>query len=114
MIRAVDCVRLRVQDLESGLAFYRDGLGHEPIWRTDRAVGLRMPDCDAEIVLQTEDEWQETDLDELIALASDSLNGDRGTFNRAALLKLAHDHKRRLPKVSRSTQDRWARLVREG
>jgi predicted enzyme related to lactoylglutathione lyase len=61
-MRRVDCVRFYVPDLDQGLAFYRDQLGHEVIWRTERAVGLRMPDTDAEIVLQTEDQGQELDL----------------------------------------------------
>ncbi|MBN1887931.1 MAG: VOC family protein [Thermoflexales bacterium] len=62
LIRKVDCVRLYVPDLDAGLAFYRDQLGHELIWRTERAAGLRMPDTDAEIVLQTENQGQEIDL----------------------------------------------------
>jgi lactoylglutathione lyase len=62
LIRKVDCVRLYVPDLEEGLAFYRDQLGHELIWRTETAVGLRLPETDAELVLQTEDQRQEVDL----------------------------------------------------
>jgi predicted enzyme related to lactoylglutathione lyase len=62
LLRKVDCVRLYVSDLDAGLAFYRDQLGHELIWRTEHAVGLRMPDTDAELVLQVEDEGQEVDL----------------------------------------------------
>ncbi len=62
LARKIDCVRLYVSDLDSGLAFYRDQLGHELIWRTERAVGLRMPETDAEIVLQIEDKGQEIDL----------------------------------------------------
>ena len=58
LIQKVDCVRLYVSDLDGGLAFYRDRLGHEVIWRTEREVGLRMPDTDAEIVLQTEDKQE--------------------------------------------------------
>jgi predicted enzyme related to lactoylglutathione lyase len=54
LISAVDCVRLPVPNLEAGLAFYRDTLGHELLWRTETAVGLRLPQSDAEIVLQTE------------------------------------------------------------
>ena len=57
----VDCIRLYVPDLEEGLTFYRDQLGHELIWRTETAAGLRLPESDAEIVLQTEDERQEVD-----------------------------------------------------
>ena len=62
LIRKVDCVRLYVPDLEAGLSFYRDRLGHELIWRTDTAAGLRLPESDAELVLQTEDQRQEVDL----------------------------------------------------
>jgi len=62
LIRKVDCVRLYVPDLEAGLAFYRDRLGHELIWRTQTAVGLRLPESQAELVLQTEDQRQEVDL----------------------------------------------------
>ena len=62
LIRKVDCVRLYVPDLEAGLAFYRDQLGHQLIWRTKTAAGLRLPESDAELVLQTEDQRQEVDL----------------------------------------------------
>jgi catechol 2,3-dioxygenase-like lactoylglutathione lyase family enzyme len=54
LIRKVDCIQIQVPDLDVGLAFYRDQLGHQLIWRTERAVGLRLPDTDAEIVLQIE------------------------------------------------------------
>ena len=54
LIYKVDAIQIHVPDLDSGLAFYRDQLGHEVIWRTERAVGLRLPDTDTELVLQTE------------------------------------------------------------
>lgn len=62
LARKVDCVRLSVLDLDAGLAFYRDQLGHELIWRTAEAIGLRMPDTDAEIVLHTTPGAPEIDL----------------------------------------------------
>src|SRR5258708_39573141 len=62
LIRKVDCVRLYVTNLEAGLAFYRDKLGHQLIWRTERAAGLRLPESETEIVLQTERREQEIDL----------------------------------------------------
>ena len=62
LIRKVDCVRLYVPDLEAGLAFYRDRLGHELIWRTATSAGLRLPESDTELVLQTEEQRQEVDL----------------------------------------------------
>lgn len=61
LLRKVDCVRLYVPDLEAGLAFYRDRLGHALIWRTETAAGLRLPESEAELVIQTEDRRQEVD-----------------------------------------------------
>ena len=53
LLRNIDCVQLPVPDLDRGLAFYRDRLGHELIWRTGTAAGLRLPGGEAELVLQT-------------------------------------------------------------
>lgn len=62
LIKKVDCVRLYVADLESGLSFYRNQLGLVLIWRTEQAVGLRMPNDETEIVLHTEQQRPEIDL----------------------------------------------------
>ncbi len=62
LISRVDSIQVHVDDLDAGLAFYRDELGHELIWRTEHAAGLRLPDSRAEIVLQTERDEPETDL----------------------------------------------------
>ncbi|HOU14153.1 MAG TPA: VOC family protein [Anaerolineae bacterium] len=62
LIQKVDCVRLYVASLEAGLAFYRDQLGLELIWKTGDAVGLRMSDDETEIVLHTEPRSPEIDL----------------------------------------------------
>ncbi len=62
LIHKVDCVRLYVADLDAGLAFYRDELGHELIWRNEHQVGLRLPDDDTEIVLHAEPKAPEIDL----------------------------------------------------
>src|SRR5574339_356613 len=62
LLRKIDCVQLYVPDLEAGLAFYRDRLGHALIWRTESAAGLRLPESEAELVIQTEDQRQEVDL----------------------------------------------------
>jgi predicted enzyme related to lactoylglutathione lyase len=62
LIRKVDCVLLYVPDLETGLAFYRDRLGHELIWRTKTAAGLRLPESEAELVIQAEAPRREVDL----------------------------------------------------
>ena len=62
LIKKVDSVQLRVPDLDSGLAVYRDKLGHDLVWRSESAVGLRMPEGDTEIVLQIERDEPEVDL----------------------------------------------------
>jgi predicted enzyme related to lactoylglutathione lyase len=54
LIRQIDCIQIPVTDLDEALAFYRDKLGHALIWRTETAAGLRLPESEAEIVLQTE------------------------------------------------------------
>ncbi len=61
LLQKVDCIRLYVSDLESGLAFYRDRLGLALVWRTEQAVGLRLPDDETEIVLHTERQAPEID-----------------------------------------------------
>jgi lactoylglutathione lyase len=62
LVQKVDCLRLYVSELEAGLAFYRDQLGHELVWRMEKQVGLRMSDTDTEIVLHTEQGKPEIDL----------------------------------------------------
>lgn len=62
LIRKVDCVRLYVADLEAGLSFYCDQLGLELIWRTEKAIGLKMPNDVTEIVLHTQQKRPEIDL----------------------------------------------------
>jgi predicted enzyme related to lactoylglutathione lyase len=54
LFKDVDCLQIPVPDLEAGLAFYRDALGHQLIWRTDTAAGLHLADDAAELVVQTE------------------------------------------------------------
>jgi predicted enzyme related to lactoylglutathione lyase len=62
LFRTVDGVQLPVPDLDAGLAFYRNRLGHELVWRTATQVGLRLPESNTEIVLQTERPTPEIDL----------------------------------------------------
>ena len=62
LMQKVDCIRLYVSDLNSGLQFYRDQLGLKLIWKTDQAIGLRMPNDVTEIVLHTEEKMPEIDL----------------------------------------------------
>ena len=53
MFQKVDCIILRVPDIDEGLAFYSRSLGHKFLWRTPDAAGLAMADTDAELVLHT-------------------------------------------------------------
>ncbi len=55
LIDKVDCIRLRVEDLDAGLCFYRDRLGLSLIWRTEEGAGLRLPQDETEIVLHSEE-----------------------------------------------------------
>ena len=70
LFRKIDCLRIPVPELDAGLTFYRDMLGHEVIWRTATAAGLLMPESDAEIVIHTEGGGMEVDL--LVASAPES------------------------------------------
>ena len=59
LLQAVDAVTIPVADLDAGLRFYRDALGHRLVWRNDEigqaAVGL--PDGETEIVLTTREQY---------------------------------------------------------
>ncbi len=52
MLRKIDCVLLRVKDLEAAVAYYQDVFGLRLKWRNGSQVGLGMPEMDAEIVLE--------------------------------------------------------------
>jgi len=72
LFRKIDCLQIPVPNLDAGLTFYRDNLGHQVVWRSDTAVGLRMPDSDSEIVLQTERPILEPNL--LVAAVDDAVS----------------------------------------
>jgi predicted enzyme related to lactoylglutathione lyase len=59
VLRMIDAVTVPVPDLERGLAFYRDDLGHELLWRNDELgqAGLQLPDGATELVLSTRLEY---------------------------------------------------------
>jgi catechol 2,3-dioxygenase-like lactoylglutathione lyase family enzyme len=60
VLRAVDAVTIPVPDLDQGLAYYRDELGHAVIWRNDEVgqVALRLPGSSAELVLSTRQSYE--------------------------------------------------------
>jgi predicted enzyme related to lactoylglutathione lyase len=55
LLRMVDAVTVPVPDLDQGLRFYRDRLGHELLWRNDGIgqAALRLPESSTELVLST-------------------------------------------------------------
>jgi predicted enzyme related to lactoylglutathione lyase len=77
LFRKVDCLSLPVPDLDAALAFYSERLGHELIWRSSTAAGVKLPDSDAELVLHTDGRPMETDL------AVDSVPDALETFTAA-------------------------------
>jgi predicted enzyme related to lactoylglutathione lyase len=60
VFRRVDAVTVPVPDLDSGLRFYRDGLGHRLLWRNDAVgqAGLALPAGDSELVLATRQSYE--------------------------------------------------------
>lgn len=72
VLRSLDAVVLTVPDLDAGLQFYRDRLGHELLWRNDDLgqAALRCPESATEIVLSTrlppEPNWLVQSVDQAI------------------------------------------------
>ena len=62
LFQMVDAVQFYVPDIEAGVRYYGDILGHEIIRKTESAVGLRLSGSEAEIVIQNERDYQEIDL----------------------------------------------------
>ena len=55
LLQNVDAVTVPVPDLDNGLRFYRDHLGHALLWRNDAIgqAGLELPGSETELVLTT-------------------------------------------------------------
>jgi predicted enzyme related to lactoylglutathione lyase len=51
MLRKIDCVMIRVDDLEAATSYYCDVFGLRKLWQDEDSVGLGFPETDAEIVL---------------------------------------------------------------
>jgi predicted enzyme related to lactoylglutathione lyase len=73
LFQKVDAVTIPVPDLDAGLRFYRDCLGHQLRWRNEdiSQAGLALPGSDTEIVLTTrpgyEPNWLVTSADHAAA-----------------------------------------------
>lgn len=54
MLRKIDCVMIRVEDVNASAAYYAKVFGLRPKWSEDGTLGLVFPESDAEIVLHRE------------------------------------------------------------
>jgi lactoylglutathione lyase len=54
MLRKIDCVMIRVEDVEAATAYYAKVFGLRPLWTGEGAVGLVFAESDAEVVLHRE------------------------------------------------------------
>ena len=68
-LRKIDCIMLKVDDLDAAREFYIRVFGMHPTWRDATSVGLRFPESDAEIVLHRIGDIPMR-VDETIALAA--------------------------------------------
>jgi lactoylglutathione lyase len=51
MLRKIDCVMVKVDDLEAAAYYYVEVFGLQRLWADGFSVGMGMPETDAEIVL---------------------------------------------------------------
>jgi len=54
MLKKIDCVMIRVEDIQAAVAYYTDVFGLRPVWWDETSTGLAFPETDAEIVLHRE------------------------------------------------------------
>jgi predicted enzyme related to lactoylglutathione lyase len=55
MLKKIDCVMVRVDDLDAAADFYTRVFGLMPVWRDESSIGLALPQSEAEVVLHTID-----------------------------------------------------------
>ena len=51
MLRKIDCVMIRVDDIQAAADYYANVFGLLPQWSAEDSIGLRFPESDAEIVV---------------------------------------------------------------
>jgi predicted enzyme related to lactoylglutathione lyase len=51
MLKKIDCVMIRVDDVAAGEKFYSEVFGLKAVWREAGSVGMALPETNAEIVL---------------------------------------------------------------
>ena len=54
MLRKIDCIMMRVDDVEAAAAYYAKVFGLRPQWSGDDSIGLKFSETDAEIVLHND------------------------------------------------------------
>jgi lactoylglutathione lyase len=54
MLRKIDCIMIRVNDIEAAAQYYTTVFGLHPRWSGDDSIGLIFPETDAEIVLHND------------------------------------------------------------
>ena len=54
MLRKIDCIMIRVDDIQAAATYYADVFGLHPQWSGDDAIELVFPESDAEIVLHND------------------------------------------------------------
>lgn len=81
LLRLVDAVTIPVPDLDEGLRFYGDELGHRLLWRNDAIgqAGLLLPDSTTEIVLSTDIAYAPTWLVASVEEALDQITAAGGS-----------------------------------
>jgi predicted enzyme related to lactoylglutathione lyase len=80
LLKQVDAVTVPVPDLESGLSFYVDRLGHRMKWRNDDTgqAGLTLPNGDTELVLATGQGYEPNWLVESVEVAVETFRSGGG------------------------------------
>lgn len=114
IFRRVDAVTVPVPDLDAGLRYYGEALGHRLLWRNDAVgqAGLALPDGDSDLVLTTrqtyEPNWLVDDVDAAVELMTGA-GGDlqAGPFDipvgRAAVVRDPFGNSLVLVDLSRGT-----------
>jgi predicted enzyme related to lactoylglutathione lyase len=80
LLRRVDAVTVPVPDLDAGLRFYAEALGHRLNWRNDAIgqAGLSLRESDTELVLSTDLQYEPNWLVESADAAAARVQGAGG------------------------------------